>query len=352
MGMSDGHGLQKPAFRVDDTAIEARELHRTYRKREGWRRSPELVRAVSGVSFRVRRGTVFGMLGPNGAGKTTTIKMLATLLLPTAGQAYVDGFDVARDEVEVRRRLGVLFGGDKGLYDQLSGTENLRYFAHLYGVPRERIAPRCAELLERVGLADRARERVESYSRGMKQRLHVAKTLIHRPPVVILDEPTIGLDPGAALDVRALIAELVPQHTVLLSTHDMVEADRLCDQLAIIDAGEVVAMGAPDELKAGAPVDRQVRVTVEGGLGDKADGVLAELRSEASVIDLSHHRGEDDLLLLRCTDGSVALDRALDCLRRHRATVLRVDVREPTLEDVFLGVTGRRFEPDAAEAAA
>ncbi len=205
--------------------IRAQDLRRTYRKREGWFRSKAVVEAVRGISFEVPRGTIFGLLGPNGAGKTTTIKMLATLLIPTSGTAEVDGFDVEHDEVAVRRRLGVLFGGDKGLYNQLSGMENLRYFGHLYGMPEELITERAHDLLEQVGLTTRATERVESYSRGMKQRLHIAKTLIHRPPVVILDEPTIGLDPGAAIDVRSLISDLVPHHTVMLSTHDMHEAD-------------------------------------------------------------------------------------------------------------------------------
>ena len=351
--MSSPAPLGCPARRDDGTAIAAVDLRRTYRKREGWRRSREVVEAVRGISFDVPRGTVFGILGPNGAGKTTTIKMLSTLLLPTSGRASIDGFDVVRDEVDVRRRLGVLFGGDKGLYDQLSGRENLRYFAHLYGVPRERIAARCGELLERVGLADRSKERVESYSRGMKQRLHIAKTLVHRPPVVILDEPTIGLDPAAALDVRSLIEELVPQHTVMLSTHDMFEADRLCQRLAIVDRGSLVAEGSPTELKAAAPVDRQVRVTVAGPLGDAATQVLADLGSAPSVLDITHERGADDALVVRCVDTSLALDRTLESLHRHRTSVLRLEVREPTLEDAFLGVTGRTFESDdVAEAAA
>lgn len=166
---------------------------------------------VDMVSLRVPRGTIFGVLGPNGAGKTTNIKRLSTLFLPTAGSAHIDGFDVVRHEVEVRRRLGVLFGGDKGLYNQLSAHENLRYFGHLYGMPADLIVSRSAELLERVGLDARAKERVESFSRGMKQRLHIAKTLVHRPPVVTLDEPTIGLDPAAAIDVRSLIADPGPR---------------------------------------------------------------------------------------------------------------------------------------------
>ena len=194
--------------RSGDAALAVTDLVRTYRKREGWFPVPGDHRGGARHQLRVRRGGIFGILGPNGAGKTTTIKMLSTLLIPTAGVAEVDGFDVTKDEVEVRRRLGVLFGGDKGLYNQLSARENLRYFGHLYGMTGDLITERSDELLAKVGLSDRANERVESYSRGMKQRLHIAKTLIHRPPVVILDEPTIGLDPscrprGARPDLRA-----------------------------------------------------------------------------------------------------------------------------------------------------
>lgn len=327
-------------------ALAAIDLRRTYRKREGWRRSRQQVEAVRGISFEVPRGSVFGILGPNGAGKTTTIKMLSTLLVPTAGAATVDGFDVVGDQVEVRRRLGVLFGGDKGLYNQLSATENLRYFGRLYGMPDELISARGGELMERVGLAPRARERVESYSRGMKQRLHIAKTLIHRPPVVILDEPTIGLDPAAAMDVRHLIADLVPEHTVMLSTHDMQEADILCQRVAIVDQGLIVAEGSPTQLKAAAPVDRQVILTVTGALRQAA-AVVDDLRRLPPVLEATHRPGVDDVLTLRCTDSSAALDQGLACLRARDATVRGLQVRDPTLEDAFLGATGRLFEPEA-----
>ena len=243
----------------DDLAIVVRDLTRSFRKRKGWFRSGELVEAVRGISFDVPQGTIFGILGPNGAGKTTTIKMLSTLLVPTSGTATINGFDVERDELMVRRQLGVLFGGDKGLYNQLNGYENLRYFGRLYGMDDTAIKRRSAELLAKVSLTDRASERVESYSRGMKQRLHIAKTLLHEPIVTILDEPTIGLDPSAAIEVRELIANLIPDHTVLLTTHDMHEADILCRDIAIVDRGLIVAQGSPAELKARLEAERRGR---------------------------------------------------------------------------------------------
>src|SRR6266516_6122898 len=176
--------------------IEARDLKRVYKTTTGViRRKPLEVEAVCGVSFAIQQGELFGLLGPNGAGKTTTIKMLNTLLLPTGGIARVLGLDVVRQAREVRKRIGYVFGGERGVYERLSGYDNLRYFAELYGVPPKLQKPRIEELLELVGLKGREHERAEGYSRGMKQRLHVARGLLHDPEVLFLDEPTIGLDP-------------------------------------------------------------------------------------------------------------------------------------------------------------
>ena len=208
-------------------AIQARDLVRTYKTSTGiFRRRGVEVQAVRGVSFEVADGELFGLLGPNGAGKTTTIKMLITLLIPTSGSASVLGYDVVRDAREVRKRIGYVFGGDRGLYERLSALDNLRYFAELYAVPPAEQKRRIAELLDLVGLAGREKERVEGYSRGMRQRLHIARGLLHDPPVVFLDEPTIGVDPVGARELRRTIAGLTEAgKTVLLTTHYMFEAD-------------------------------------------------------------------------------------------------------------------------------
>ncbi len=191
------------------TAVEARDLRRTFRTRTGvLRRTAKTVEAVRGVSFDIERGELFGLLGPNGAGKTTTIKMLITLLLPTSGTARVLGHDVVDDVREVRRRIGYVFGGDRGLYERLSALDNLRYFSELYGVPPRQQKARIGELLELVGLTGRERERVEGFSRGMRQRLHIARGLLHDPDVLFLDEPSIGIDPVGARELRATIASL------------------------------------------------------------------------------------------------------------------------------------------------
>jgi ABC-2 type transport system ATP-binding protein len=189
--------------------VEAIDLHRTYRTTTGtFRRRSLEVEAVRGVSFEIGEGELFGLLGPNGAGKTTTIKMLITLLLPTSGQARVLGHDVVEDAHWVRKRIGYVFGGDRGLYERLSALDNLRYFAELYGVDPHVQRMRIAELLELVGLDGREKERVEGYSRGMRQRLHIARGLLHDPAVVFLDEPTIGVDPVGARELRSMIAGL------------------------------------------------------------------------------------------------------------------------------------------------
>src|SRR6188472_1575529 len=232
-------------------AIEAASLRRTYKTHTGTlRRRAKEIEAVRGIDFQVQKGELFGLLGPNGAGKTTTIKMLITLLRPTAGTARVLGYDVVDDVREVRRRIGYVFGGDRGLYERLSALDNLRYFSELYGVPPREQKARIAELLELVGLTGREKERVEGYSRGMRQRLHIARGLLHRPEVLFLDEPSIGIDPVGARELRATVRSLVEQGTtVLLTTHYMFEADELCDRIAVITAGSIVATGTPAELK-------------------------------------------------------------------------------------------------------
>jgi ABC-2 type transport system ATP-binding protein len=233
--------------------IEADGLIRTFRRRTGpLRRASQEVAAVRGISFGIGRGELYGLLGPNGAGKSTTIKMLMTLLVPTAGTARVLGHDVVAAPARVRASVGYVSGGDKGLYERLSGWDNLRYFAELYGVPARRQRQRIGEVLDMVDLDDRARDRVEGYSRGMRQRLHVARGLLHDPPVLFLDEPTIGVDPVAARELRALIASLTRDgRTVLLTTHYMAEADELCHRIGVVARGRLLAEGTPAQLKAG-----------------------------------------------------------------------------------------------------
>lgn len=329
-----------------DSAIVASNLHRVFRTGGGpFKRGSEVV-AVHDISFAAPRGTIFGMLGPNGAGKTTTIKMLSTLLVPTSGSATVAGFDVQRQERQVRRQLGVVLGGDRGLYMKLSAIDNLRYFGNLYGMRKDGIERRSSELLEIVNLSERADQRVEGFSRGMKQRLHLAKALLHDPPILFLDEPTIGLDPASAVDLRRAIAALVPDHTVLLTTHDMHEADQLCREIAIVDHGRIVAQGTPEELKASVSEGRRVVISTHQPLNGRYGEVAARLSLIGTVRavqqDITSEGGSE--LTILCNDTANALDEALAIVRGLGASVNGVRVVEPTLEDAFLAIAGGRLQ--------
>ncbi len=218
------------------------------------RREPdrrERFRAVDSIDLEVEPGEIFGVLGPNGAGKTTTLKMLSTLLEPTSGEARVLGIDVREHPREVRARLGGMLSGERSLYWKLTARENLEYFAALYHVPPRETRARIDRALAEVQLADRAEDYVERYSTGMRQRLALARALLPDPPLLILDEPTVGLDPQAARDLRARVRDLQGQgRTILLTTHYMEEADQLCDRVAIVDHGRIVALDTPAALKA------------------------------------------------------------------------------------------------------
>jgi ABC-2 type transport system ATP-binding protein len=323
-------------------AIVASNLHRAFSASRNPLRKREDVIAVHDVSFTVPTGTIFGLLGPNGAGKTTTIKMLSTLLVPTSGTARVGGYDVQREERAVRRQLGVVLGGDRGLYWKLSARDNLLYFGSLYGMTRESAARRAEELLSLVNLQNRAEQRVEGFSRGMKQRLHLAKSLLHDPPILILDEPTIGLDPASAVDLRRAIAGLIPEHTVLLTTHDMHEAEQLCSEIAIVDHGRIVAQGTPEALKAHADEERRVVVATHQTLNGHTNDVeirIGRLPGVRLVQRAELNAGGSELTIL-CTNSAETLDATLEIVRASGATVSAVKVLEPTLEDAFLAIAG------------
>jgi len=317
--------------------LQARDLTRSYRSSTGIvRRERKVVEAVRGVSLQVERGELFGLLGPNGAGKTTVIKMFITLLLPTSGSATVLGHDVVTEARAVRRRIGYVFGGDRGLYERLSALDNLRYFSELYAVPAREQRRRIAELLELVGLTGREKERVEGFSRGMRQRLHIARGLLHDPEVLFLDEPSIGIDPVGARELRATIATLSSQgKTILLTTHYMFEADELCDRIAVIRDGLVVAEGSPAQLKERVTSGHVVEVETYG----LSDGVLGRLEAlpgvRTVVVD---RRGPTEVVIVQVEPGAEVTQGLLAQLDGTR--VGRVSTREPTLEDAYVELVG------------
>ena len=330
-------------------AIEVDELVRTYRTHTGVIRRRRLeVPAVRGVSFSVASGELFGLLGPNGAGKTTTIKMLITLLLPTAGSARVMGHDVVKETTEVRKRIGYVFGGDRGLYDRVSAMDNLRYFAELYGVEPSEQKRRIGALLEMVGLTGREQEKVEGYSRGMRQRLHIARGLLHDPEVVFLDEPSIGLDPVGARELRHTIKSLVEAgKTVLLTTHYMFEADALCDRIAVINDGLIVAHGTGADLKASVANRTIVEIETFGVTSEAVDA----LRADPEVIAVNmEERDQSQILLVQSERGTHITQRLLGHLGETR--VGKVVGREPTLEDAYVHLIATTSGADGSAARA
>jgi ABC-2 type transport system ATP-binding protein len=320
---------------VTHTDIEVQDLVRTYGRGEKART------AVGGVSFRVERGELFGILGPNGAGKTTTIKILLTTLLPTSGRVSVLGWDVTRDEREIRRHVGYVLGGDKGFYDRLTARQNMTYFADLYEVPYRVQKARIPQLLERVGLAERAGDKVETFSRGMKQRLHIARSLVHDPQVLILDEPTNGIDPVGARQLRDLVSGLQKQgKTVLLTTHYMQEADTLCDRIVVLARGKVVAAGPPRSVKQTAGVLRVTELELAGVSPERLDG-LRGIRGVSNV-----HIETVGMRQLVQIQSAAEADCVPDVIRAlDQVTIERVTTREPTLEDAYVALISTGMQP-------
>ena len=228
-------------------AVETLDLRRVFTT-SGLRRGEKVI-ALDGVSLNVEAGEIHGLLGPNGAGKTTLIKILSTILLPSSGKATVLGHDVVEETREVRRVIGLVLGGDRGLYTRLTARQNLDYWAALYEVPRKRARSVVDRLIVETGLGDRADDRVETFSRGMRQRLHLARGLVGDSPILFLDEPTVGLDPVASLEFRTTILGLRQAgKTIFIATHDMVEAEAVCDRVSLIDRGEILATESPRTL--------------------------------------------------------------------------------------------------------
>lgn len=317
--------------------IEIDKLCRVFKSTVGViRRSTKEIVAIDEISFSIRPGELFGLLGPNGAGKTTTVKVLATLLIPTAGSARILGYDVVKDAQEVRKRIGFIFGGERGLYWRLSGTDNLRYFGTLYHVDPDVMKKRIPYLLELVGLAGRGNERVGNYSRGMKQRLHVARTLLHDPEVLFLDEPTIGLDPVGAREFRQVIRNLqTEKKTILLTTHYMFEADALCQRVAVINQGRIVAMDSPEALKQNVSDLSVIEVEMFG----VSQSVIDRVRQQPFVDSLGiENRDQKQFLIIQTLRGSEALPDVMAALEGVK--VGRVSVREPTLEDAYVRLVG------------
>jgi ABC-2 type transport system ATP-binding protein len=301
------------------------------------------VHAVDGIDFTVPAGTILGLLGPNGAGKTTTVRMLTTILRPDGGRATVLGLDVVKRPHAVRSVIG-LAGQYAAVDEALTGRENLKMIGHLTHQPEAAIGPRADELLERFLLTTAADRPVRTYSGGMRRRLDLAAALVHRPPVLFLDEPTTGLDPPGRTDLWALIVELVADGTtLLLTTQYLEEADRLADNIIVIDGGRIVASGSASELK-----NRLGRTVVEVRFAD-ADGARAAV-ARLAAIGASKQLEDGRTVSVPVIDAGPAVLEVVRLLDSSGLAPEEIAVHEPTLDDVFLQLTGHRAEPAATEA--
>ena len=317
--------------------IEVKHLRRVFTTNVGrFRRVHKEVVAVDDISFEVADGELFGLLGPNGAGKTTTVKMLTTLLIPSSGSASIAGLDIVKQADELRGKIGFIFGGERGLYWRLSAIDNLRYFASLYNVDPAVAVKRIPYLLDLVGLKDRGSEKIEGYSRGMKQRLHIARALIHDPQILFLDEPTIGLDPVGARELRQVVRNLQDERkTILLTTHYMFEADALCQRIAVINHGNIVALDTPEALKALVQDLSVIEMEVFG----ISEDILGLLRSQKFVDNVAvEDREQKQMLMVHTTRGSEAIPDLMKLMDGTR--VCKVTAREPTLEDAYVRLVG------------
>jgi ABC-2 type transport system ATP-binding protein len=341
-----------------DYAIETINLTKVFEKKaktdsggfkrflRGMKPKKEKIVAVDHVNIGIKRGELFGLLGPNGAGKTTTIRLLCTLLIPNEGTAIVNNFDIIKDAQKVRASVGVVTGGERGLYWRLTGRENLHFFARLYNVPEKIARRRIQELLELIELQDRADDPVEKYSRGMKQRLHIVRGLVHDPPILLLDEPTLGLDPASARVIREFIKEKLQKEqnkTILLTTHYMEEADQLCDRIAIMDYGKIIALGTSSELKEQIAEIEVLRINASN-VKEDVEGKLKGVKGvrDATVRIIDSVAGEAEIVV-HADDVERVLSRVIQKLVKERVEIRVIEEKKPTLEDVFISLTGRKL---------
>jgi ABC-2 type transport system ATP-binding protein len=297
------------------------------------------VTALENLNLQIERGELFGLLGPNGAGKTTLISILATILPATSGTATVCGYDVRREEEAVRRSIGIVFQ-DPSLDDELTGEENLDFHGRLYGMNASTRSARIEEVLRLVDLLDRRHDIVKTYSGGMRRRLEIARGLMHRPEVLFLDEPTLGLDPQTRRRIWNYIRDLKESFgmTIILTTHYMDEADQLCSRIAVIDRGGIVALDSPEGLKA-----RLGGEVLELEAVDMREDFLAALDQSDDVADMSIEAGK---LSLTVKNGESFVPKVFEMAQNHGIEISSVSMRKPNLEDVFIKLTGREIRDD------
>lgn len=318
--------------------IEAHNLTKLYNGSglASWGRKRNETLAVKQLNLRIEEGRILGLLGVNGAGKTTVVKMLCTLLEPTSGMATIGGFDVVRNATQVRKIVNMIAGGERSLYWRLTGRENLSYFADLYNVDGRVKKKRIEALLDLVGLGDNADKRVEQYSKGMKQRLQIARGLVNDPQYLFMDEPTIGLDVPIAREIRRLIKDTLNK-TILFTTHYMEEAEELCDELAIIHKGEIVEQGTTEELKSKYKKGHSLIATVKDK-GDVVNRVIHAFgQSHAATVSI---KTVEEGHQIRVDTAQNVTSELVDTLTESGLRIVELRSIEPRLEDVLIAVCG------------
>lgn len=290
--------------------------------------------AVDGVNLNVEKGVIFGLLGPNGAGKSTLINILTCTLRPTSGSAFISGLDVIKDRKDVLSIIGVV-PQEKSFYEDLTVMENLVYFGSLYGMPRIEIKRHGYEILNLLRLADKKDKRASDLSGGMKTRLNIACALIHKPEVLIMDEPSVGLDPVSAMALWETIRKVNGDGvTVLITTHDMIEADELCHRIVIVNRGKIVEEGTPDELKEKVGVEK-IRIKSTPG---EYHALAEKIEKIASVTET------EDALIMSSSDFQSILPKVLEIFREGNETVVDITASKPNLKDVFIHATGEEWK--------
>ena len=292
------------------------------------------IRAVDGISFEVKRGEVFGLLGPNGAGKSTTISIISTLIPPTKGEIIFEGESIFKNPKNIRQKLGVV-PQDIALYPTLSGYENLRFWGNLYGLKGQELKQRINETANIIGLHERLKDKVEKYSGGMKRRLNIGAALLHMPELLIMDEPTVGIDPQSRSHILDTVLKLNDRGiTIIYTTHYMEEAENLCSRICIMDEGKIIASGTQQELVELVKEKTQINIKLDSINESIIDG----LKNIPGIIDA---KIDEDIIILYGENGDILLAQIIAKVSEHKNRIQSIDVKKPNLEAVFLHLTGK-----------
>lgn len=340
---SKGGEMIQPIIKIENISKtfiskERKKLFRAKKKR---------IEALKNIDLDIYDGEIFGLLGPNGAGKTTLIKCLTTLLLPSSGTAWINGYNLQKYENLVRASIGCMLMGERGLYWKLTGRENLDYFGSLYHVPKKIRREKIEELSKLLKLRDFIDRTVETYSSGQKMMLAFAKSLINDAPILFLDEPTVTMDVHAARELRGIVRRLNEDgHTIVYTTHLMHEADELCDRVAIIDKGEIIALGTPAELKSS--IEHKDAVNIEGSIPPNLVDNIRSLPGIREAIIKSESNGKTKLSII-CENSRMMLPKIIEVMTANNAQIEYISPQDITLEDVFIAKTGRTLSVDTRE---